>query len=76
MKIIAEITKNVCTVKILTGKKLEGKTVWKVKGGNAKQEPGQTLSESLLELNPNLVDSIESFVDEAVGLSMDLYEYE
>lgn len=76
MKIIAEVTKNVCTVKILNGKKLEGKTVWRVKGGNAKQDPGQTISNSLLELNPNLVDSIESFIDEAVSLSMDMYEYE
>jgi hypothetical protein len=76
MKIIAEVTKNICSVRILTGKKVEGKTVWRVKGGNAKQEPGETISEFTSELNPNLSDSIENFIDEAVSLSMDLYEME
>jgi fructose-specific component phosphotransferase system IIB-like protein len=76
MKIIAEVTKNMCSVRIINGKKLEGKTVWRVNGGNAKQEPGETISEAASELNPNLTDSIESFIDEAVSLSMDLYEYE
>jgi hypothetical protein len=76
MKIIADVTKNICSVRILTGKKLEGKTTWRIKGGNAKQELGETISEFISELNPNLSDSIENFVDEAVSLSMDLYEYE
>jgi hypothetical protein len=76
MKIVADISKNMCTITLSAGNNSKGKQVWRVKGGNAKEDPGSTISDVLLEQNPNVVTAIDDFIAEAVGLSMSLYEYE